>query len=1275
MDGPFGTIQVSLSTGDCSDSPAPAPVVEVANSSRSEAEDVGDGSNGSLHAMVSIRVSMREEILAKIMLMVVDYRDCVDPDSCETEAKGLIACSQLCSCWRGAALAFPELWGYIGQVEKDSPLRFDAILRRARYRLISVVSSIPVIQPRDFARRVREIRQNWEAVFNHFTHCEYFFVRVGGSFFWDLLSFRETVLEGRARNLKSLTILQDVEVPLDEFLQPPFNMHGSPLEAFQVRGAYALHFARFSQESFPPRLMHLHVHQLASGVSTSDRRRFTPTFWLRLLQSLPLLHTLTLCNSVFDWPPPGPNDGLEGGGGGGEETVRLSRLTAVKLVGGITALMHVMKRISFPPSCKISVAGIPGRTVQHVSSKEVVDMLKALLGLVKLRGNSLTMGTNERLQFLVEEGGAWTFNFEYRWLIQGAKLSVDQTRQFFAGVASLTAHQLLFIKSLRSLTLAIDAEAERDNLGVGNLTPFIHHLDSVEELHFHGLCTGVLSFLHIHSHTPFCQDTSSPILQYTFPRLRSVYVSLPSLEEKRSKVKLQALYKEFANALRLRACNPETAMIEQLVMVNGDGRQWDVDSLRLSDSFGDWPFLEDGTHDVVRAYLFKHVSEVYPLRKEKFVWEYAENTGIIFSIDNVDDSILYVQALTGSDVKTLNGIDTGSLLHFRSLQTVSVDSVPVMSTDHLQITSRLAFFLKSQKPPVAREISDAHDAAILRFTECALHSILFSQRVLNSILKALPQHAQGVEAVKAITLEWEAIGEWLVFIFRELHPLLPDTTTRHHILRRCADFLSRILSLDDGSLGITRSSTILDACTASWLTTDSDGLPTLCDVARRGYICPILSLFRNFLEKNGEGVIDMVTDRPPDTLVAIVELTCFRAEAVIQKLGDATIAASWAIGLGRVLWEIARILMDWNMYLVDKILVVQRFIRQMMVLCRDVLRKPGVEESTAVQAFELARDICAQILTFSKPDAAVRQGIQGGFFEIVLLRFLPWSKSQLPNPLVDSDRQNLHHALSQHIRELVVYIAYEGVRQSMQTMVQGAGIAPFLKFISEYHPEYEPIISTLEFAAMQTIGKRRATGYMKQICDNLQHSNLTSLTPRARAKACTGCGTQIYCSVDCQEHDWESGHGLECEEVRGSNSSAHLLSFRKRMELLMFIEDTCNYRFMDALAKEPPNVQESTSPTIFALDARELPLNHFFVDSSTWWTTSVASPNAVHAKVEGQVRRYIDQAEEDPSIKLVEGAFKHGLSIIRALARVQLRSEADPQFYVLSAVFSLAAAE
>ncbi|KAJ2912516.1 hypothetical protein MD484_g7900, partial [Candolleomyces efflorescens] len=641
MDGPFDTIQVSLSTA-----PDPAPI-QGANSSRSEVEDAGTRSSGSLRAMVSVRVSMKDggtcnslactvpamagewashsfnlvdqavqpqtsqsqptnqtplaapsnnnclpaEILMKIMFMVVDYRDRVDPDSCGTEAKGLIACSQLCSRWREVALTFSELWGYIGQVEKDSPLRFGAILKRAKYRLISVVSSIPLIQPRDFARRAKEILQNWEAVFNHFNHCEYFFVRIGYWFFWDMLSFRETVLEGRARKLKSFTLLQEVKAPLDEFLENPFNMNGSQLEVFQVRGAYALHFARFTRPSFSTHLMHLHIHQIDDEISMSDRRRFTPLFWLHLLQTLPSLHTLTLCNTVFDWPPPDFNDGLQGGVG--KVKAPLSRLTALKLVGGITALISVLKGISFPSSCKIFVAGIPGRTIQHPSSKDVVGMLKALLGLVELRGNALTVGTNDRLQFLVEEGGTWTFNFEYRWLLQGAKLSGDQMKRFLAGLASLVTHQPLFIKSLRSLTLAIDTEAERDNLGVEHLGPFIHHLDSVEELHFHGLCAGVLPFLHSHSHTPFVPNASTPILKYTFPRLKTIYVSLPSLEDKRSRAKLQALYKDFANALRLRACNPETPTIEQLVMVNGDGRQWDVDGLQLSHSYDDWAFLED----------------------------------------------------------------------------------------------------------------------------------------------------------------------------------------------------------------------------------------------------------------------------------------------------------------------------------------------------------------------------------------------------------------------------------------------------------------------------------------------------------------------------------------------------------------------------------------------------------------------------------------------------------------------------------------------------------
>ncbi|KAJ2912520.1 hypothetical protein MD484_g7893, partial [Candolleomyces efflorescens] len=409
-----------------------------------------------------------------------------------------------------------------------------------------------------------------------------------------------------------------------------------------------------------------------------------------------------------------------------------------------------------------------------------------------------------------------------------------------------------------------------------------------------------------------------------------------------------------------------------------------------------------------------------------------------------------------------------------------------MSTLRLQIISRLALSLRSQSPPGAPELSGSHNAAALHLAERALHSILFSQRFLSSI-KALPE--RGIEAVKAFNSDWEAIGGWLVFFFRELHPLLPNTQTRQHLLRRCADFLSRILFLDDGSLGVAHSPKIIDACTASWLTTsDSRGLPTLCDLATHGYICPIISIFRDLLEKNVEGVLNLLQNRPPETLVAIVEYTCFRVEAVIQKFGDGAIPASWAIVMGRVLWEIACSLMGWDMYLVDKILVVQRFVRRMTVLCRDVLRKPEIEESTAVQAFELAQNICAQILTFSKPDVAVRQGIQGGFFEIVLLRFLPWWKSKpfTLGPFVDSVGQKLHHAFSQHIQAFVVYVAYEGVRQSMQAMVQEAGSTPILKFIGEYHHEYKPIISTLEFAAVQNISKRRAAGYMKQVCDSLQ---------------------------------------------------------------------------------------------------------------------------------------------------------------------------------------------
>ncbi|KAF5332494.1 hypothetical protein D9611_005477 [Ephemerocybe angulata] len=151
--------------------------------------------------------------------------------------------------------------------------------------------------------------------------------------------------------------------------------------------------------------------------------------------------------------------------------------------------------------------------------------------------------------------------------------------------------------------------------------------------------------------------------------------------------------------------------------------------------------------------------------------------------------------------------------------------------------------------------------------------------------------------------------------------------------------------------------------------------------------------------------------------------------------------------------------------------------------------------------------------------------IDGGFVEYIgrLLDLIPKRVDHDPDVLDRVERvvqalgaQTIHPHVTSRLQDVAVTV--KGLaRRSWNPRLKNACVGLYEKF-----REMDRIYGSLVRDGVH-------------LCDNQKCGHQLrpqSSSPGSGSKKCSGCSTMIYCSVECQEDDWENMHKSECRSLR-----------------------------------------------------------------------------------------------------------------------------------------------
>ncbi|KAF6741262.1 hypothetical protein DFP72DRAFT_862767 [Ephemerocybe angulata] len=590
----------------------------------------------------SVGSRLPPELIITVFEALVDPSNRARPDSCALEASALIRASQVCRGWRQAALGTPVLWGQVIQIDRDSPDRFKALVDRLGDNPFSISSSYPVLSPGESGTRVDEIAAHWDWVLTHFDRCTSFYVRLGNAPFWNPNMFRHA-LTRPAPLLESFTVIS-----MSDFYIgcPPF-AGTEILFASQAPKLRTLQLRVLSPVLPPYLLFNLSRHSSMTCLVVDTRRspvservqeELSSVGWVRILQQLPLLTRLVLHAAVFDTFGGDPQ-----GLGGAGAPCQLHNLQLFKLVGHIHSCFSLTRSIAFPPSCIIRISAVPNGNLPTIPFDGIFALLSSLLGSQALIGDSMTIGTMEGAQLVLDNGGACTFEFHLQWKPDAEyyRFEASSWMQFFQTLANATRSNFgMVLRTVKSLTVRLDGSSENSRLDT-SLDAIFEHFINVEDVHLHGLSSSILQRLYSHRHAWTSQGC--PCLQYFLPAVSRIFVAAPAFSESTSRIDgWMNGYQALALALALRAAVPENRRVQGVIVVNGDGRLWDVDIVKDAELeiFGDYGCLQD--REIGLTYVVtKGVAEVYPLRRERVVWTLESPiAGTDIAIENNEEALV-----------------------------------------------------------------------------------------------------------------------------------------------------------------------------------------------------------------------------------------------------------------------------------------------------------------------------------------------------------------------------------------------------------------------------------------------------------------------------------------------------------------------------------------------------------------------------------------------------------------------------------------------------------
>ncbi|KAF5335753.1 hypothetical protein D9611_009703 [Ephemerocybe angulata] len=550
------------------------------------------------------------ELIMKIFAAMVDPLNRILPESCAAESSALIRASQVCRIWRQTALGMSELWGHVIQVDRDSPDRFKTLVDRLGDHPFSVVSTYPELCPGEFGKRVDELASHWTWVLSNFHRCRSFYVRLGNAPFWSPRAFNHC-LTHPAPLLESFTIISmsDFYVGRSPQLEVPPTSRPDPASPPTL----LIDLSAYSA------LTSLMVDSRGYPVSDREQAQFTPTGWITILRHLPLLTRLILHAVVFDDPDEDPQTLGDSG-----STFYFQHLQLFKLVGHVHSSFSLLGSIKYPPSCVTRISTVPNGNIPipPIPFDDAFDVLSRMLERQSLGGDSLTIGTMEGALLVLENGADCVFEFHLQWKHEAGEYVYNfrEWRQFFATLAKATRSNLgKTFAAVKTLTIRLDGSADDSHLN-DSLDEIFAHFNQVKDLHLHGLSSSTLLRLYSHYHAGSPQEC--PSLRYFFPNTTRIFIASPTFLQSNSRLQRWiGGYQALARSLALRVAIPETGRIEEIVLVNGDGRIWDVDTVERNDldSFGDYECLR-GKEIGTPALSVRTVEDVYPSRRERVVW-------------------------------------------------------------------------------------------------------------------------------------------------------------------------------------------------------------------------------------------------------------------------------------------------------------------------------------------------------------------------------------------------------------------------------------------------------------------------------------------------------------------------------------------------------------------------------------------------------------------------------------------------------------------------------
>ncbi|KAF6753452.1 hypothetical protein DFP72DRAFT_901721 [Ephemerocybe angulata] len=142
--------------------------------------------------------------------------------------------------------------------------------------------------------------------------------------------------------------------------------------------------------------------------------------------------------------------------------------------------------------------------------------------------------------------------------------------------------------------------------------------------------------------------------------------------------------------------------------------------------------------------------------------------------------------------------------------------------------------------------------------------------------------------------------------------------------------------------------------------------------------------------------------------------------------------------------------------------------------------------------------------------------LDAGFLDVVTHRILHHPRD-LSNPFLKWSTKN-------PLGELTVMLyhptIYDAVHSALSRLPQ-----PLPTRLSSY-PEWSPF---LEFKEICARGYDSAPRTRISLCDNFQHSTMgVTHLDDVRSEQCSRCCSVVYCSSQCQQHDWKVFHRDEC---------------------------------------------------------------------------------------------------------------------------------------------------